>query len=328
MSVTYCIFRTDMKVIALMPARNEAWILPTTLPQLRRFVDEIIVLDGHSTDTTREIIEHWGGSVIPQPGTEPNYSGWRQLLLDTARSRGGTHLVWLDADEAFTSQFLKTFRSRITAMKPGQKLVLDWLCLWKDPAQVRSDSSVWSINPKDFVFCDDGVSGFGAVKFHEGRTPGPNEESRLIRIPRSEGGVLHFQFVPFDRFQMKQAFMSAREWTYQNASARDLNEKYRITLDDPNARCSPIPPEWLEGLPGLEGLKNQDLGWFHDGVMQLFSKHGIQFFEPLNIWHIPELREQFRKATGRTPHPVPPPISIRIKGTINTCLGPLKRFTR
>src|SRR5438874_2365090 len=132
-----------MRIIALMPARNEGWILPTTLPQLRRFVDEILVLDGHSTDNTRELVEQYGGIVIPQPGTEPNYSEWRQRLLDAARGKGATHLVWLDADEAFTTQFLATFRNRLEQMKPGQKLVLDWLCLWKDATQVRSDSSVW-----------------------------------------------------------------------------------------------------------------------------------------------------------------------------------------
>lgn len=234
-----------MNIIGLMPVKNEAWVLKSTLPQLRRFVDDLIVLDGQSSDDTAAIARQYGGTVIPQEGTEALYSQWRQTLLKAARARGGTHLVWLDADEAFTSNFLSTFRSRLERMKPGQKLVLDWLCLWKDPRQIRSDDSVWSVNPKDFVLCDDGISNFPEAHLHESRTPGPNDPARWLRIPREEGAVLHFQFVPFDRFQVKQAFMRCREWVMKTAPAWAINEKYAITLDDPAARCAPVPSSWL-----------------------------------------------------------------------------------
>jgi hypothetical protein len=196
-------------------------------------------------------------------------------------------------------------------MKPGQKLALDWLCLWKDPRQLRSDGSVYSVLPKDFVFCDDGSSGFNRATLHEGRTPGPNDPDRWIRVPREEGGVLHFQFVPFDRFQVKQAFMRCREWIMRTAAAWEINEKYAITLDAPEARCVPVPSAWLEGIPGLDDLKNQGPGWYEQGILDYFGKHGAEFFEPLEIWHVPPLREAFRELAGRDPISEPRPTGAR-----------------
>src|SRR5580698_3243707 len=136
-----------MKIIALMPVKNEAWILKTTLPQLKHFVDDIVALDGESKDDTQALIEEFGGTVIPQGNPKVDYAGWRQRLLAEARKRKATHQVWLDADEAFTTNFQTTFRNRLEQMRPGQKLSLDWLCLWKNPRQMRSDNSIWSHNP-------------------------------------------------------------------------------------------------------------------------------------------------------------------------------------
>jgi hypothetical protein len=290
-----------MKIFALMPAKNEEWVLRTTLPQLRRFADEIIVLDGHSEDQTANLVREHGGIVLKQEGTTTNYSGWRQQLLEEARRRQATHVIWLDADEAFTAQFLKTFRQRLQDMQPGQKLILDWLCLWKDPRQFRDDHSVWSHNPKDFVFCDDGRAAFTSARLHEGRTPGSNELSRLVRIPRDEGAVLHFQFVPFDYFQMKQAFMRCREWLLKTGPAWQINEKYAITLDDPSARCEHIPAAWQEGLVGLDTLRSATPGFYQHDVLRYFAQEGPAFFEPLEIWHLPALREQFVTTLGREP---------------------------
>jgi hypothetical protein len=293
-----------------MPAKNEEWILRTTLPPLKRFADDILILDGHSTDDTRRLAGQFQASILEQEGENVRYSAWRQALLDQGRACGGTHFIWLDADEAFTTNFLGTFRNRLESMKPGEKLALDWLCLWKDPRQMRADGSVYSVLPKDFVFCDDGKSEFNPALLHEGRTPGANDPARWIRIPREEGAVLHFQFVPFERFQIKQAFMRCREWVMKTAPAWQINEKYAITLDDPGARCAPIPPAWLEDIPGLDALQKAGPGWHDQAILDYFQAYGIDFFEPLEIWHIHRLRDAFRQRTGRDPRSMPQPTRI------------------
>jgi glycosyltransferase involved in cell wall biosynthesis len=259
-----------MNVIALLPVKNEAWILRTTLPQLKRFADHIVVLDGNSTDDTCALVKSYGGSVLRQATNTVNYSEWRQTLLNKGRELGGTHFVCLDADEAFSSNLIPSFRERLARMKPGQSLVFDWLCLWKDPHQIRNDRSIWSINLKDIVFCDDARANFPPGELlHEKRTPGTKDQ--MIRVPRDEGSVLHFQFVPFQRFQMKQAYQRCREWVMKTASAVNINRKYAMTLDKPYVPCISIPLAWLEGLPHLDALKDQDFGWYYSGIWEYFT---------------------------------------------------------
>ena len=171
---------------------------------------------------------------------------WRQALLEAGRAAGGTHFVWLDADEALTTPFLNGFRERLGALKPGQKLTLDWLCLWKHSHQLRVDDCVWTRNIKDVIVADDGVTNFSRTLLHEGRTPGPNTAETCRPVAREEGAILHFQFAPFARFQMKQAFMRCREWVLKTGPAWEINEKYAITKDDARAETRDVPAAWLE----------------------------------------------------------------------------------
>jgi glycosyltransferase involved in cell wall biosynthesis len=291
-----------MKIVALLPVKNETWILPTTLPQLKRFVDHIIMLDGQSTDRTREIAQEHGAQILLQDNRTVNFASWRQTLLEAGRQAGGTHFVWLDADEAFTTNFLASFRNRLASMKPGQKLVLDWLCLWKDPTQVRADSSIWNINPKDFVFCDDHLSQYPLdQQLHESRTPSSTVKEPFIRIPREEGAVLHFQFVPFKRFLMKQAYMRCQERSMRTAEPRQINMKYFIARDKDHVLCRLVPAAWLAGLNHLERLKVENADWHYSEIQKYFVADGIEFYEPLDIWHIPELENLFVTQTGREP---------------------------
>ena len=294
-----------MKIIALLPVKNEEWILRTSIPQLQRFADEILALYTPSTDRTAELLKSFGVQIKGQPYYPIDYSLWRQMLLDWGRQRGGTHFIWLDADEAFTSNMAAEFRNYVSCLKPGQKLALQWLCLWKDARKYRRDGSVWSGLYKDFVFCDDGTSGFtGGATLHEGRTPGENTPANQIKLPLEKGGVLHFQFVPFERFQMKQAFQRCREFSLGQSSPAQVNAKYAMTMDDEKAVCADIPQEWLEGIAGIDALKSTRVGWYYDSIREFFDDKGIKFFEPLQIWHIQRLREEFIKTVGREPQPV------------------------
>jgi glycosyltransferase involved in cell wall biosynthesis len=304
-----------MKIIALMPVKNEGWILKTTIPQLKKFADEILCLDAGSTDDTLSYLQSAGVSVRQQTEKKTNYSSWRQELLQWGREQGGTHFIWLDADEAFTTNFLGTetsdkksqipFRQRLAAMKPREKFALQWLCLWKSPFTYRDDTSVWSNLYKDFIICDDGKVGFDNTVLHEGRTPGPNANpdgsGAWTKIPLEEGGVLHFQFVPFQRFQVKQAYQRVRELTMKNGSARRLNRKYAETLDNPEARTKPVPQSWLAGISSIDGLTNVTENWYRDGIFEYFKKNGILYYEALQIWHIPEFKKMFIEQIHREP---------------------------
>jgi hypothetical protein len=291
-----------MKIIALMPVKNEAWILRTTLPSLTQIADETIALVADSEDDSKKRIESQGGIALDQDNRTVQYSTWRQTLLDEGRKRGGTHFIWLDADEAFTAPLLPNLKNRIAQLKPGQKLVMDWISVWKNPHQMRCDG-VFGQLYKDFIFCDDRIGSFPKINLHEGRTPGANGPDQWVRIPREEGAVLHFQAVSFKRFQIKQAFMRCREFLLKTGPAWEINQKYALTNDGPATQCAPIPETWLEGLPHLDALSNQESGHYLAPLLAYFKQYGMARFEPMDIWHIEELKQQFIRTTGKEPAP-------------------------
>ena len=89
-----------MKIIALIPAKNEGVLLPMCLESLLNVADEVIVYDDHSTDDTVIVAQKYGAVVISENYTSE--AGWpeyeiRERLLLEARSRNATHILSLDA---------------------------------------------------------------------------------------------------------------------------------------------------------------------------------------------------------------------------------------
>jgi glycosyltransferase involved in cell wall biosynthesis len=319
-----------MKIIGLMPVKNEEWILNATIPQLKKFVDEILILDVESTDRTKQILKQHGVFVLDQKYHPVNLSMWRQRLLNWGRERGGTHFVWLDADEAFSSNFTLSFKSYLKKLSPGQKLSMYWAPVWGSPNTIRSDNSVWCNLYKDFVFCDDETSNFDNVALHEGRTPGVNSPENTITVPKANGSVLHFQFVSQERFHMKQAFQRCRELQYQNTTPFEINKKYSITIDKQKPITKKIPCTWIKGIQNLDSLIDLDSDWYLQAIEELFREYGILFFESLQIWQIPELYNRFILEIKRKPQPVlKPEFRIRLRQKI-TSLIPIqvKKFLK
>lgn len=268
-----------MKVIALMPVKNEEWILDYALTCLGDFVDKTIVLENGSIDGTPDILSKHGVIVVDKPFD--GFGNLRKELLRVGREHGGTHFVFLDADEVFTADLRQDFRGLLKDMLPGQKILLRWLAMWKSPFVFRDDESVWSNNFKDFVFCDDGISDFDETWIHEPRTPGENKPSNRTKIERY-GGVMHYQFVPWERFQAKQKWYRYLELVRNPDSAAEIIATYRITEDDPSARVSPIKSFWVYRYSVPCRIENTEPGWFLTEIQKMEERFGKDYFSVLN----------------------------------------------
>lgn len=290
-----------MKIIALMPVKNEEWILPTTLKDLSRYIDDLVVLDDSDQDNSRSVIKKYGGHLIAQDNKNINYSSWRSELLKKGRELGGTHFIWLDADESFSNNFYDNHYNILKSLKLGQALCMEWICLWKSAFKQRFDNSIWVKNYKDFIFCDDQISDFEEQNLHENRTPVKKNLINNIKIPSKVGAVLHFQFVPFKRFEEKQAFMKSREFLTNNKSAVQINRQYSITLDSPNIRTKDVPKEWIINFNNLKELEKLNDNYYLNKIFEYFKKYGAKKFEPLEIWHINELKNFFINSENRNP---------------------------
>lgn len=286
-----------MKIVALLCFKNEKTFLKTLVTSLIGVADEIIAIDDFSDDNGAEIIKSFEPKIkVTIIESKPEWKGLpveksRSRLLELGRKADGTHFVCLDADEAFTANFIPNAKKIISKLQPGHKLQMQWLAMWKSLDHYRDDQSVWSNNFKDFVVCDDKKIQVDEGIIHKGRTPGPNTEENSFKLNPKYGAIFHFQFANWKSFQLKQAWYRCFERSLgKNCAA--VNQIYSITKDDPSAIVKAVPQEWLWNETDMPKISyNESLSWHYDEIVKLLDKHGIENFYPLEIWHIPELQK-------------------------------------
>ena len=96
------------RVSVVIPALNEAKNLPFVLPKLPAYIDEVILVDGHSTDRTVEIAR----ALVPQVRVvHQNGRGKGNALACGFAAASGDIIVMLDADgSAMHSSTARTWR--------------------------------------------------------------------------------------------------------------------------------------------------------------------------------------------------------------------------
>jgi glycosyltransferase involved in cell wall biosynthesis len=291
-----------MKITALLPVRNESWILPTYLSSVKPLADEIIAINDRSTDKTKQILKSAGAIVFENH--EVLKSGWaehsiRQKLLVLGRKRGGTHFICLDADEAFSSSFIKHGREIIKKLQPGQKVVMRWPFLWKSPYFFMDDArSLFTNVYKDFIFCDQPGLKYDYAFMHVGRTPGEN--TSLIKLDENDDVCFHFAYVDFKNAILQQAWLRCSDLIQNPKDHIKINNRYYLPAGG-DLKVSVVPKEWLEVLTLPQNPDGLPSSWHLAATLRFFDTYGIEFFEPLEIWNIDELRKEFIKRVGRKP---------------------------
>lgn len=112
-------------VVAVVPARNEAELLPTTLPSLlrQRYPGEwrVIVVDDDSSDGTGAIAADLGAQVVTGTGPPPGWAG-KPAAMHRGVQNAGTpdYLLFTDADIAFPDDAVR----RLVGAARGTGLVL------------------------------------------------------------------------------------------------------------------------------------------------------------------------------------------------------------
>jgi glycosyl transferase family 2 len=292
-----------MKTIALLPVKNEAWVLEHTLRCLSAFCDVILVNDQQSTDSSRDIGRRFP-KVVWIDSPESNICEQaRWQLWDVARQYDGDNLLWCtDADELVSPTVMQSLVGDDT-LRRGVVVDALYCHFWNSPDKYRAGLGAYAPYWKPVAIVDDRRVDYDrsrALPLHEERVP---IAAGAARVRAGVLPVLHLQWLLPNRSQMRQAWYRCREWLQRERRAADINQSYSSTLPRWHVPTAPIPAEWLGGvtLPGTE--VDGEPTWQQAEIFEWFDTRGIELFEPLEIWHVPLLRDEFKRRTGRTPRP-------------------------
>ncbi|HXI28978.1 MAG TPA: glycosyltransferase [Vicinamibacterales bacterium] len=293
-----------MKVIALVPVKDEAWVLPQALAALSAFADVVIVADQNSADTSREICRSFPKVVLIESAESRTCTRARWQLLDAARGYDGCNLLWsTDADELVSPSAVSAFvERRRDALKPGTVVQCQYIHLWNGFGDYRVFDTKYGPQWKELALVDDRRMDWNranVLSLHEPRVP-IDGASGTVRA--DEVAVLHLQWLLGRRTQSRQAWYRCREWL-DGRSAPEINERYAATLPTPSARTSPVPDAWIRDLTMPDLAADREESWTDRDLRRWFGEHGPEHFEPLEIWHIAALRDAFVRKTGREPRP-------------------------
>jgi glycosyltransferase involved in cell wall biosynthesis len=293
-----------VKIIGLVPVRNEAWVLPHSLASLSGFCDVVIVSDQNSDDESREICRRFPKVVLLESAECRISTQVRWQLFDAARQYDGCNLLWCtDADELVSPNAARDFfATRQDALKPATIIECLFVHLWHSSNCYREYHWGYAPHFKPLAFVDDRRMDYDRSRpssIHEPRVP---VESAGSVLRAGELHVLHLQWLLAGRTQMRQAWYRCREWL-DGKPAAAINEYYSTTLPDPRVRTAEMPAAWAEGLSFPDLAIDREPSWNERDILAWFDEHGPTFFEPLEIWHVPALREVFERRVGRRPRP-------------------------
>lgn len=281
-----------MRLIALMPVRNEAWILGLSARVALMWCDGLIVLNHASTDGTGDVLSQLSdefGSRI-QIHTEPNAEWFemehRQRLLALARQDQATHVAIVDADEILCGDSLPTVRQRAEELRPGQVLTVRMHCMWRSIRDYRVDPGVWS-NRRDLclAFRDKpGVTWAPTGGYHHhARQPAGTTRSTV-----SDLGVLHLQWGSWRRLLSKQAWYKMHErLAYPTKPVQQIDRLYNQAVDDRGLRTDPAPEAWWSPYAPLMQYIDLDAEpWQEAECRRLLAEHGAAYFKGLDLFGV------------------------------------------
>lgn len=131
------------KVSLIIPTLNEVGSIEAVLNEVPRdVVDEILIVDGHSTDGTPELVARLGCAVIQQPGR-----GYGDAIATGFKHVTGDIIVLADADGSYE---LRDIRHLVQRVREGADLALGSRYLPESGSD--DDTFVRYIGNKAFTF--------------------------------------------------------------------------------------------------------------------------------------------------------------------------------
>jgi hypothetical protein len=285
---------TPPKLIGIMPARNEEWIIGLSARVALLWCDELVVLDHASTDDTPGILAELAGeypgrvTVIHEP--DP---GWpemehRQRLLEAARAREATHVAIVDADEIMTATLVNRIKQMVFSIaRTARIMCVPMYCMWRGTDAYRQDRSVWSNRFLTLAFADHPMLHWAAKNGYQWHQREPKGSLLLPPVKRSLGGVMHMQFADWRRLKAKHALYKMREALAGKQPIPRIERMYSLALDETAINLAEAPREWWVGYdPWMKHYRPDQEPWQEQECLELWSQHGAAVFKGLNLFGV------------------------------------------
>ena len=202
------------RLSVVMMVKNEAENLAISLPALRGWVDEIIVLDSGSTDRGQELVEAAGGKWFVNADW-PGFGKQRQLAQSYAT---GDWILALDADEEITEELKQSILKVI---------------------QNQPENTVYGIKRVDCIFGHEIDNRYWAIKAHWRLYPKSFQyndnlvhESVVLNQAKTEalkGFMLHHT-APTPEFLLSKRLQYAKAWALDRFNRGKTTSSFAILL--------------------------------------------------------------------------------------------------
>lgn len=258
---------------------NESENLERCLDSIKTVVDEIVVVDGSSTDNTREIAGKFGAKVI-KTSNKPIFHINKQIAVDTAQ---GKWILALDADEEITptlaneiSSVIRMTESEIRARRHQSQQPQKWHLFDRHLAILErrdgafdqeSKSTVAFFIPRLNMFLGHpmkhgGVYPDGVIRLfkkNHAKFPAQSVHEQLQvngRVDWLENDLIHYDSPTFEKYLH-------RANRYTSLTAQELNKKdLKINLNNTIKYIIAKPlitfmsifvrhKGFMDGIPGL-----------------------------------------------------------------------------
>lgn len=304
-----------MKIVGIMPVKNEGWVLGLAARVALKWCDELVIGFHDCDDDSMEIAEAMirdGEDTIHRmmlPSGVWDEMGHRQALLQKARSRGATRIAIIDADEILTANLLERWEnqkeSRIRSMIPQSAGLILQLPGYNLRNHRRAASNityvayhnngVWGKRWFSLAFQDEQRLSWSGDKFHS-REPGGRALHAVQPIAQDAGGIFHLWGASERRLIAKHALYKMTERVrWPNKPVADIDVMYSWAIKGEAGAYgtpetwtyAPVPVEWWKGYEDL--LKYLDLDrtpWQEKACVDLMKEHGPRTFAGLDLFGV------------------------------------------
>jgi hypothetical protein len=292
-----------MKLVGIMPVRNEAWCLGFTLRVALRWCDSVAVLLHACTDDSarivRELRDEFNDAnrgvkrIVWHVADDPKWDemAHRQQMLEAVRQLcAPTHIAIIDADEFLTGNLLGEtgVRSYINSCGRGHLIELPGYNV-RDQGDRSAMSyhlnGIWGNRWFATAFQDSPALHWAGDRFHH-REPMGCGWNRWRPIQQGQGGTLHLWGASERRLRAKHALYRCTErLRWPQKPVQEIERVYSLATSPREPwRFNAVPDEWL--APYVDLMQYLDIDaepWQEAEVRLLLELHGRERFAGLDL---------------------------------------------